>query len=114
MSIAVMAANTNIAPRLWVKLRLSLPSSMPLASLMLLCQMTVMCSCSVHHVLFEGKQIHCFSMSTKLMDNSSLQREHYELVDVFTEDTLKFGVHLSRGGLLLIALMSGSDRSVCC
>lgn len=29
------------------------------------------------------------------MDNSSLQRERYELVDVFTEDTLKFGAHLS-------------------
>jgi len=74
--------------------------------------MTVTCSCSVHRVLFGGKSVYWFSMLAKLMDNSSLQHECYEVVDVFTEDALKYGAHLSRGGLLLIALMSRGDRSV--
>ena len=74
--------------------------------------MTVTCSCSVHRVLFGGKSVYWFSMLAKLMDNSSLQHECYEVVDVFTEDALKYGAHLSRGGLLLIALMSCGDCSV--
>jgi len=74
--------------------------------------MTVTCSCLVHRVLFRGKSVYWFSMLAKLMDNSSLRHEHYEVVDVFTEDALKYGAHLSQGGLLLIVLMSCGDRSV--
>jgi len=74
--------------------------------------MTVMCSCSVHRVLFGGKSVYWFSMLAKLTDNSSLRHKHYEVVNVFTEDALKYGAHLSRGGLLLIVLMSRGDRSV--
>ncbi|KAL4075024.1 hypothetical protein V8B97DRAFT_2022611 [Scleroderma yunnanense] len=39
----------------------------------------------------------------------SLQHEHYNVIEVFTEDALEHGAHLTQGGLLLIALMSGSD-----
>ena len=111
---ATAAASADILPRPLVKLRQSLPSSMPLVPLMPLCQMTVTCSCLVRHVLFGGKSIYWFSMLAKLMDNSSLRHERYEVVDVFTEDALKYGAHLSRGGLLLIVLMSRGDRSVRC
>ncbi|KAL4064547.1 PIN domain-like protein, partial [Scleroderma citrinum] len=40
---------------------------------------------------------------------SSLQHEHYNVIKVFTEDTLEHGAHLTQGGLLLIALMSSGD-----
>ncbi|KAL4065469.1 hypothetical protein J3A83DRAFT_4050512, partial [Scleroderma citrinum] len=41
--------------------------------------------------------------------NSSLQHEHYDVIEVFMEDTLNHGAHLTQGGLLLIALMSSGD-----
>ncbi|KAL4063130.1 PIN domain-like protein [Scleroderma citrinum] len=40
---------------------------------------------------------------------SSLQHEHYDVIEVFMEDTLEHGAHLTQGGLLLIVLMSGGD-----
>ena len=41
------------------------------------------------------------------------QNEHYcDLVEIYTEDALEHGAHLTRGGLLLIALMSGGDYNV--
>ena len=45
--------------------------------------------------------------------DSSLQNKHYcDLVEIYTEDALEHGAHLTRGGLLLIALMSGGDYNV--
>ena len=45
--------------------------------------------------------------------DSSLENERYlDLVQIFTEDALEHGAHLTRGGLLLIALMSGGDYDV--
>ncbi|KAL4069254.1 PIN domain-like protein [Scleroderma citrinum] len=43
------------------------------------------------------------------MIQSSLQHEHYNIIKVFMEDALEHRAHLTQGGLLLIALMSGSD-----
>ena len=45
--------------------------------------------------------------------DSSLENERYlDLVQIFTEDALEHGAHLTRGGLLLIVLMSGGDYDV--
>ena len=44
---------------------------------------------------------------------SSLWNDHYlDLVEIYTEDALEHGAHLTRGGLLLIALMSRGDYDV--
>ena len=46
--------------------------------------------------------------------DSSLRNDRYlDLVEIYTEDALEHGAHLTRGGLLLIALMSGGDYDVC-
>ena len=45
--------------------------------------------------------------------DSSLENERYlDLVQIFTEDALEHGAHLTQGGLLLITLMSGGDYDV--
>ncbi|KIM54585.1 hypothetical protein SCLCIDRAFT_136619 [Scleroderma citrinum Foug A] len=42
--------------------------------------------------------------------DSSLQNECYcDVMEIYTEDALEHGAHLTQGGLLLIALMSGGD-----
>ncbi|KAL4063618.1 PIN domain-like protein [Scleroderma yunnanense] len=43
---------------------------------------------------------------------SSLQHECYDVIEVFMEDALEHGAHLTQGGLLLIALMSSSDYDI--
>ena len=46
--------------------------------------------------------------------DSSLQNERYcDVVEIYTEDALEHGAHLTRGGLLLVTLMSGGDYDVC-
>ena len=45
--------------------------------------------------------------------DSSLRNDRYlDLVEIYTEDVLEHGAHLTRGGLLLITLMSGGDYDV--
>ena len=45
--------------------------------------------------------------------NSSLQNERYcDVVEIYTEDALEHGAHLTRGGLLLVTLMSGGNYNV--
>ncbi|KAL4065527.1 PIN domain-like protein [Scleroderma yunnanense] len=47
------------------------------------------------------------------MIQSSLQHECYNVIEVFMEDALEHGAHLTQGGLLLIALMSSCNYDVC-
>ena len=45
--------------------------------------------------------------------NSSLQNEHYcDVVEIYTEDALEHGAHLTWGSLLLVALMSSGNYNV--
>ena len=61
----------------------------------------------------KASEITMFQHQLNWQMDSSLQNECYcDVMEIYTEDALEHGAHLTQGGLLLIALMSGGNYNV--